>query len=166
MGSLRRPRRLAPLLALGAGLVAAAACSGGTPRIRLDAAEARLSPSLVGVASIFLTIANPGDGDDALLGAQVDAPGAVTQIHAVRGGRMVESGRLVVPANGALELRPGGLHIMVFNLPRSTGPGDALTLRLRFETSGERRTSVPIGGGRSGRAPDTRAVSRRKGSST
>lgn len=158
--SRRKPGPLASLLALAAS---AAACSG-TPRIRVEDAEARLSPMFSGVASIFMTIANAGDGDDVLLEAQVDAPGAIAQIHAVRDGRMVESGRLVVPANGSLALRPGGLHVMVFNLPRSLGPGDALALRLRFETSGETRTSVTIGEGRSGRAPDSSAVSRRTGS--
>lgn len=163
--SLDKPRRLVPLLALAAAACAAAACSG-TPRLRIEAAEARLSPSLVGVCSIFMTIVNAGDGDDALLEAQVEAPGAIARIHAVRDGRMVPGGRLVVPAHGALELRPGGLHIMVFDLPPSAGPGDAFTLRLRFETSGERRTSVTIGGGRSGREPRTRAVSRRTGSPT
>jgi copper(I)-binding protein len=59
---------------------------------------------------------------------------------------MVESGKLVVPANGVLELKPGGLHIMVFDMPKSTAAGDEFTLRLRFERSGERITSVRIRG--------------------
>jgi copper(I)-binding protein len=135
--------RVAPLLAAGAWLVAA--CSGA-PLIRIDAPEARLSPMLEGVCSIFMTIANPGTGDDALVDARADVPGAVTQIHAVRDGRMVESRKLVVPAGGALELKPGSLHIMVFNLPKDSGAGFEFTLRLRFERSGERQTSVRIRG--------------------
>jgi copper(I)-binding protein len=35
---------------------------------------------------------------------------------------------------------------MVFNLPRDAREGAELTLRLRFETSGEKRTSVRIHG--------------------
>jgi hypothetical protein len=93
-----------------------------------------------------MKIANPGDGDDALLEARADLPGTVTQIHAVREGRMVESGRLVIPAGGVLELKPGGLHIMVFRMPKDGGAGREFTLRLRFERSGEKRTSVRIDG--------------------
>lgn len=136
-------RHVASWIALGTLASAAAGCSG-TPRIRIDQAEARLSPMLDGVCSVFLTIANPGDGDDALVEALVDLPGAVAQLHAIRDGRMAESGKLVVPANGALELKPGGLHIMVFNLPKGSGAGSEFTLRLRFERSGEKRTSVKI----------------------
>jgi len=59
---------------------------------------------------------------------------------------MVQSGRLVVPAKGVLELKPGGLHIMVFKLPNGGAAGDEFTLRLKFEKSGEKRTSVRIRG--------------------
>ncbi len=137
--------RLAPRLAAGAIAWMVAGCSGA-PLVRIEAPEARLSPMLEGVCSIFMTIANPGTGDDALVDARADVPGAVTQIHAVRDGRMVESTKLVVPAGGALELKPGGLHIMVFNLPKDSGAGFEFTLRLRFERSGEKRTSVRIRG--------------------
>jgi copper(I)-binding protein len=142
-----RSRRIAALIALGAAaaLPVGWGCSG-SPLIRIDAPEARLSPMLGGACSIFLTIANPGDGDDALVEARAELPGAVTQIHAIRDGRMVESKKLVVPAGGALELKPGGLHIMVFNLPKESSAGSEFTLHLRFQRSGERRTSVRITG--------------------
>lgn len=97
-----------------------------------------------GVCSIFLKIANAGDGDDTLLGAAVDVPGTITEVHEIRDGRMVKTERTSVPARGVVELRPGGLHIMVFNLPRDVTAGQELGLRLEFATSGERRTSVRI----------------------
>jgi hypothetical protein len=140
-----RLRRVVSLVAIVSLASGAGACSG-TPRIGVDAAEARLAPMLVGVCSIFMKIANPGDGDDALVDAQVDVPGATAQIHAFRDGRMVQSGKLVVPAKGVLELRPGGPHIMLFNLPKDSGPGYEFTVRLKFERSGELRTPVKISG--------------------
>lgn len=97
-----------------------------------------------GVCSIFLRIANAGDGDDTLLGAAVDVPGTITEVHEIRDGRMVRAERTPVPAREVVELRPGGLHIMVFNLPREVGAGHELGLRLVFATSGERRASVRI----------------------
>ncbi len=137
--------RFASLLAASALASLSAGCSGA-PLIRIDAPEARLSPMLGSVCSIFMTIANGGDGDDALVDARADVPGAVTQIHAVRDGRMVESKKLVVPAGGVLELKPGGLHIMVFNLPKDSGAGFEFTLHLRFQRSGEKQASVKISG--------------------
>lgn len=136
--------RVLPLLLAGA-LAPGGGCSRA-PRIEIGAPEARLSPALVGACSVFLRIANTGDGGDALLRASVDLPGTVTEIHDVREGRMVRSDRLPIPARGSLELRPGGPHIMVFQLPRDAVPGRELTLRLSFETSGERLTSVKIRG--------------------
>ena len=138
-------RRLAPLLAIAIG-GASPGCSG-KPDLRIEGAEARLSPSIVGVCAIFLTVSNAGDGDDALVEAHVDAPGAIARLHGVEGGRMVEQERAVVPARGVLALRPGGPHLMVFNLPQGVGPGTVFALRLGFERSGERRTSVRIGVG-------------------
>ncbi len=141
-----RFRRFPPLIAIGAAAALAAGCSRGSPLIQIEAPEARLSPMVGSACSIFMTIANPGDGDDALVDARADVPGAVTQIHAVRDGRMVESKKLVVPAGGALELQPGSLHILVFNLPKDSAAGFEFTLRLRFQRSGERQTSVRITG--------------------
>lgn len=136
--------RVAPLLLLAA-LPPGAGCSGA-PRIEIASGEARLSPALAGVASVFLTIANPGDRSDRLVGVAVDLPGAVAQIHEFRDGRMVQGAGLAVPAHGSLSLRPGGPHIMVFQLPRETGAGSRLTLRLVFETSGEKTASLTIRG--------------------
>jgi copper(I)-binding protein len=141
--SARRLGRLAPLLLLAFLSSGAGACSG-TPRIEIDGLEARLSPMVKGVCSIFLKIANAGNGDDTLLGAAVDVPGAITEVHDVRDGRMVRSARTPVPAREVVELRPGGLHIMVFNLPGDVGAGHELGLRLLFASSGERRASVRI----------------------
>jgi len=136
---------VAPVLLLAALASATAACSGA-PRIEIEGQEARLSPALLGVCSVFMKIQNRGNGDDTLVAASVEVPGAITEIHEVREARMVRTARARVPARGVLELRPGGLHIMVFNLPKGVGPGSELTLRLVFGTSGERRTSVRIAG--------------------
>lgn len=122
-----------------------AACSG-TPALRIETPVARSSGALAGVCAVFLRIENPGDGDDALVEARAEVPGAVTQIHAVEHGRMAPRERIVVPARGAVVLAPGGLHIMVFHLPTGSSAVTEFTLRLRFERSGERRTNVRIVG--------------------
>jgi len=145
MAQMRELSRAVPLLLLSALAAGAEGCAG-SPRIEIHGQEARLSSMFGGACSIFLNIRNPGDGGDVLVGARVDLPGAIAEIHDVKDGRMVRKGKVAVPAKGVVELRPGGLHIMVFNLPRDAGAGTELTLRLEFETSGEKRTSVRIHG--------------------
>lgn len=137
--------RVVPLVVLAAVAAGAAGCSGA-PRIEIDGQEARPSPVLVGVCSIFMRIGNTGDGDDTLLSARVDVPGAITEVHEVRGGRMVKAEKVSIPARGVVELRPGGLHLMVFHLPKGAGAGYALPVRLVFATSGEKLTTVTIRG--------------------
>jgi copper(I)-binding protein len=140
------PGRATPrALALAAAALASGACSG-TPRIEVRQAEARLSTSFSNVCSIFLRIENPGDGADALVRAAVDAPGAIVELHDFENGRMLRRERVRVAARSVVELVPGGLHIMVFNLPKDRRPGQELTLRLVFETSGEKVTTVRIPG--------------------
>ncbi|HET7824005.1 MAG TPA: copper chaperone PCu(A)C [Anaeromyxobacter sp.] len=140
---MREPFRVAPLVlaALAAGWVGCAK----PPRIELGAGEAHLSSMFGGACSVFVQIRNAG-GRDALVGARVDLPGAIAEVHDVRDGRMVRAERVTVPANGVLELKPGSLHIMVFKLPRDARAGTELTLRLHFEKSGEKSTSLRIQG--------------------
>jgi copper(I)-binding protein len=125
--------------------LAAASCSG-SPSIAIAGPEARLSPVLLRTCSVFMRIENAGSGDDSLLGAAVGIPGAVAELHGVVDGKMVKQQRVRIPARGAVELRPGGLHVMVFGLPGEAGKGYEFTLRLAFERAGEKVTSVRIAG--------------------
>jgi copper(I)-binding protein len=142
-----------------AGLAAllAIACSG-TPQIRIAEPRVMVSPSFTGVCAVFLRIENAGDGSDALVRAEVDVPGAIAELHDVQDGKMVRRDRIPVRARSVLELAPGGLHIMVFNLPKDVAGGKELQLRLVFERSGEKVTSVRI----AGRAPATRRAQRER----
>jgi len=52
--------------------------------------------------------------------------------------------RLSIPPGGSLELRPGGLHLMLINLRRDLRPGDRFTLSLTFERAGRLAMDVPV----------------------
>lgn len=136
------PFRVAPLLLLASG---PAACEGA-PRLAVTGQEGQLSPVLPGTCAVFLRIENAGDGDDSLVGARVDVPGAVAEIHGTVDGRMVKEDRVRIPARGAVQMRPGGRHIMVFRLPKDAGAGYQFTLRLAFRTTGEKAVTVTIAG--------------------
>jgi hypothetical protein len=121
--------------------IAGAGCTSQPPQITIEGQYANLSPIFIGAGSVFLKIRNMG-GRDALVGATVAIPNAVTELHDEKDGRMVRVDKIVVPSRETMDLRPGSHHIMIFNMPRTVQEGSELTLTLRFERSGEKR--VPI----------------------
>lgn len=131
------------LFLLAATSSGTAACSR-VPRIEIDRPEARLSPVLLGVCSIFMKIENFGNGDDTLLGARVDIPGTITELHDVKDGKMVKRGEISIPANSVVDLRPGSMHIMVLRMPVDMKEGQEFTVLLNFEKSGEKRVAVTL----------------------
>jgi copper(I)-binding protein len=133
------------LLFIVSSLIAAGigACSR-VPHIEVEKQEARLSPALLGVCSVFLRIENSGNGDDNLLSAEVDIPGTITELHGVKDGKMVKKEKIPIPAKSVVELRPGSMHIMVFKLPKDARAGYEFRLRLVFERSGEKLVAVGI----------------------
>jgi len=121
------------------------ACSR-VPHIEVEKQEARLSPVLLGArsVSVFLRIENSGNGDDKLVSARVDIPGTITEVHDVKDGKMTKREEIPIPARSTVKLRPGGLHIMVFKLPKDARVGYEFRLRLVFERSGEKLVPVAI----------------------
>jgi copper(I)-binding protein len=117
---------------------------GGAPRdpqITIEGPYANLSSLFLGAGSVFMNISNTG-GRDVLLSASVDIPGAVTELHDVKNNRMFKVDKVVIPARGTVELQPRGMHIMIFNMPKTVREGSEISLKLRFERSGERHVPV------------------------
>jgi copper(I)-binding protein len=71
-------------------------------------------------------------------------PKVVAMLHVVQDGKMVMTDRIVVPAGGVTVLKPGGCHIMLFNMPKDLKAGDAFTLYITFARSGERQIPVKV----------------------
>ncbi|MBC6934312.1 MAG: copper chaperone PCu(A)C, partial [Chloroflexi bacterium] len=57
--------------------------------------------------------------------------------------RPVEGG-IEIPAGGSVELKPGGYHVMLMQLPRDLLPGQAIMLTLVFESGVELPVAVPV----------------------
>lgn len=127
-------------------MAATAGAMGGAPKapeITIEAPEAMLSPALLGVASVFMKIVNSG-GPDTLLAARVNVPKAVVELHDVKDRRMVKVDSIKIPKRSTVELKPGSLHIMIFELPKDIKEGSKLVLTLVFEKSGEKQVAVEI----------------------
>ena len=98
------------------------------------------------VAGAFMTVTNTTDAADRLLGAASTVAGRV-EIHemALQGDvmkmRALEAG-LDVPAGETVELKPGGFHVMMFDLSDALKEGDTIDLTLEFANAG--KVAVPV----------------------
>ncbi|GAA0335976.1 hypothetical protein GCM10009087_53030 [Sphingomonas oligophenolica] len=96
----------------------------------------------------FTTIANRGARDDRLLAA-TSPVAAQVQLHTMSmdGGimrmRQVTDG-IPIPAHGAVELKPGGLHIMFMGLVHPLRRGERIPATLRFQHAGNVRVEFLV----------------------
>ncbi|MCX7623911.1 MAG: copper chaperone PCu(A)C, partial [Thermomicrobium sp.] len=92
-----------------------------------------------GVSAVYMVIENTGDQPDRLLHAHCDAAQTV-ELHESRMENGVMKMQPVegidLPPHGTIELKPGGLHVMMIGLTRDLNPGDTLELELHFEQAG------------------------------
>lgn len=116
----------------------------GVPNVHIEEQSAMLSTIFRRFASVFMKIRNSGNGDDALISARMNIPGTLVEMHDVKNGKMTRVDRIPVPSGATTVLRPGGLHIMIFQLPKDVSDGSEITLILKFELSGEMQIPVII----------------------
>lgn len=95
----------------------------------------------------YLQIDNTGAADR-LISAQVDVAGA-TELHQMSmDGEVMRMQKLEngidLPAKQKVELKPGGLHIMLLGLKAPLKEGDKLPLRLKFEKAGEITVEIHV----------------------
>jgi copper(I)-binding protein len=100
-----------------------------------------------GTSAIYMIIHNTGPDGDRLMRADADVATAV-ELHETRmeGGmsRMHMVPAIAVPPRGQVELRPGGLHIMLLGLKRDLKENDRFPATLHFERAGAVAVEVPV----------------------
>jgi periplasmic copper chaperone A len=107
------------------------------------------------VAGGFMKIENKGLADQ-LISASSPAAGEV-QLHemAMEGNvmKMRQVKDIALPAGGAVELKPGGLHLMFMNIKKPLAVGETVAVKLKFAKAGEVEVKMPVnamGGHRGG----------------
>lgn len=107
----------------------------------------RAMPPTAKNSAAYLVIENPGTADDALVGASVDGA-EVTELHemAHEGHAMTmrQRSEIVVPAGAVVELKPGGLHLMLIGLQRPLVMGETRKVLLQFRQAGEIRVELGV----------------------
>lgn len=135
----RRARRTSHRLTAIAGLLfAVSAPAAGT--VSIENAWARATAPGQRVSGGYLSLLNAADRPDQLLGASSPVAGEV-QIHqtSMDGGvmrmRHLPDG-IELPANGRIEFKPGGAHLMFMQLRGPLEAGATFPVQLRFRDAG------------------------------
>ena len=127
-----------------AGTAGAQNASVGT--IKIENAYTRATAPGQQVAGGFLKIENKGAADQ-LVSASSPVAGEV-QLHemAMDGNvmKMRQVKDIPVPANGSVELKPGGLHIMFMNIKAPLAAGETVPVKLKFAKAGEVEVKMPV----------------------
>jgi hypothetical protein len=131
---MRRPPLLQTILACVLSfLLPFPASAAADPPVVASDAWVRAAPSVQMNTAVFMTLRNTSSADVVIVGVRTSAA-KVAELHEMRDDngvmRMRKTERMVVPANGTLTLRPGGLHVMLFQLTGPLEPGTNVTLVL------------------------------------
>ena len=113
--------------------------------IVVTSAWARSTPPGAKVAAAYLTIENRGLQEDRLQGAKTDAAGSVAGHETAEENgiaRMRPVPDLRVAAGATLEMRPGGVHLMLMELRAPIRQGDQFSVTLDFANAG--KLTVPL----------------------
>jgi copper(I)-binding protein len=99
-------------------------------------AWSREAPEGRKVTAVFVTVENKGDVARAIVGGSTDAAESAELHEMKRVGTTMEMSpvkSIALPAHGSAELKPGGLHIMLFGLKKPLAAGDTVRLTLTLD---------------------------------
>jgi copper(I)-binding protein len=95
------------------------------------------------VTALFVVLENHGRSPRAVVAGTSDEVDRV-ELHEMKmdGGmmRMSPVKQIDVPADGQTELKPGGLHVMLFGLKKRLSAGESLTVTLMLDDG----TKIPV----------------------
>ena len=133
-------------IALGLACLATQAQEFKLGPINIAHPYARATSSGQPMGGGFLKLENSG-ADDTLLSASAEVAKAV-ELHlmSMEGDvmRMRQVERIALPAGKTVELKPGGLHIMLMGLKAPLKVGDSFPLKLKFEKAGEVTVNMTV----------------------
>jgi periplasmic copper chaperone A len=113
----------------------------------VDGAWVRLVPAGQRMTTAYMVIENAAGSDLVLRAAETPAAGLVEiheMVHEADVMKMMKIEALKVPARGRVELKPGGLHLMLIDLAEPLEEGEELSLLLHFEGPEQQKIAVRV----------------------
>lgn len=141
-------KRLMLLAVLALLLVSLAACQQSmAQKLMVENVWARASVA-GGNSAIYMMIKNGTGEDDVLLSAKSSVANAA-ELHLSSVDEngvmsMKQQENIPVPANGMVELKPGGLHVMLIGLSNDLKVGDEFEVTLNFKNAGTMTFKVQV----------------------
>jgi copper(I)-binding protein len=117
-------------------------------QIEIENAWTRATPPGAKTAAGYMTIRNQSSSPDHLIRAASPLAARVEMhVHLHDGDvmRMRQVKGYDIPANGSLELKPGGAHLMFVDVKRPFKEGEKIPVTLRFERAGEMKVEFRVG---------------------
>ncbi|MFN8532832.1 MAG: copper chaperone PCu(A)C [Dehalococcoidia bacterium] len=140
---------LVALVGLLLGACASPASQVG--QIRVEGAWGRPATA-GGNGGVYFVLRNTGAADKLVSVSSDVAKAAEIHQTMTEGGvaRMAPVTAIEVPANGSVELKPGGYHIMLIGLNRELRAGESFPLTLKFASGASGVVTVTVKGNDSG----------------
>ncbi|HWD22672.1 MAG TPA: copper chaperone PCu(A)C [Burkholderiales bacterium] len=117
-------------------------------QVEIENAWARATPPGAKTGAGYMVVRNKSASSDRLLSAESPAAARVeTHVHIKEGDvlRMREVKGLDIPADGSLELKPGGAHLMFIEIRRPFKEGEKIPVTLKFESAREITVELHVG---------------------
>lgn len=141
---------LSPLAALATEPVAPPApkvIAHGIDDLKFEQPYVRLPPGSGKVTGGFMKIVNKSGTEHAIMKAASPSAKVVElHTHVEENGvfKMRPIEKIVIPANGTVELKPGGLHLMFFDLKEPLTAESRVTISLTLEDGSAGSLQVPV----------------------
>ena len=117
-------------------------------QVEIDKAWTRATAPGAKVAAGYMVMRNKAPAADRLVSVTSPAAARVETHVTVRDGdvmRMREVKGYELAANGSLELKPGGAHLMFVDIGKAFKEGERIPATLKFEKAGEVRVEFQVG---------------------
>lgn len=135
-------------LTLAAILASVGGASAAEIMVTEAFARASATPSAKAGAA-YVSLMNHGVEADRLIAVSTPVAGMASLHQSVEEDgvmKMPELGATEIGPMATLEMKPGGIHVMLMDLKAPLKKGDTITLTFTFEKAGKIDVAVPVGG--------------------
>ncbi|GAB1342039.1 copper chaperone PCu(A)C [Gemmatimonas sp.] len=133
-------------LSFAVATVPALAAAQASPVVARDA-WVREAPAGRAVTAVFLMLQNAGTTARTLVSGRASV-GDTLELHEMKREngmmRMAPVTGIAIPAGASVELRPGGLHLMLFGLKKPLTVGDTVRVQLTLDDKTTVEVAAPV----------------------